>query len=59
MTGIADRRDGPPPSGLSDPLRTIGSMAVGNVLIDSAFKAPLVAVAALWALAVVLHWRGR
>lgn len=38
---------------------SIGSMAVVNVLIDSAFKAPLVAVAALWALAVVLHWRGR
>ena len=38
---------------------SIGSMAVVNVLIDSAFKTPLVAVAALWALAVVLHWRGR
>ncbi len=38
---------------------SIGSMAVVNVLIDSAFKAPLVAVAGLWGLAMVLYWRGR
>jgi hypothetical protein len=38
---------------------SIGSMAVVNVLIDSDFKVPLVAVAALWAAAMVLYWRGR
>ena len=38
---------------------SIGSMAVVNVLIDSDFKVPLVATAALWGLAIVLYWRGR
>ena len=38
---------------------SIGSMAVVNVLIDSDFKVPLVAVAGLWGLAMVLYWRGR
>lgn len=38
---------------------SIGSMAAVNVLIDSDFKVPLVAVAALWGLAMVLYWRGR
>ncbi len=38
---------------------SIGSMAVVNVLIDSDFKVPLVAVAALWGVAMVLYWRGR
>ena len=37
---------------------SIGSMAVVNVVIDSDFKVPLVAVAALWGVAMVLHWRG-
>jgi hypothetical protein len=34
-------------------------MAVVNVLIDSDFKVPLVAVAALWGVALVPYWRGR
>jgi hypothetical protein len=38
---------------------SIGSMAVVNVVIDSDFKVPLVAVAALWGVAMVLYWRGR
>lgn len=38
---------------------SVGSMAVVNVLIGSAFKVPLVTVAALWGLAVVLYWRRR
>ena len=38
---------------------SIGLMAVVNVLIDSAFKVPLVAVAGLWGVAIVLYWRGR
>ena len=38
---------------------SIGSMAVVNVLIDSDFKVPLVAVAGLWGLAMVLYSRGR
>ncbi|HEX8507895.1 MAG TPA: hypothetical protein VF635_00130 [Propionibacteriaceae bacterium] len=38
---------------------SIGSMAVVNVLIDSDFKVPLVALAALWAIALVLYRLGR
>jgi hypothetical protein len=40
-------------------IASLGSMAVVNVLIDSAFTLPLVALAALWASAVVLHGRGK
>jgi hypothetical protein len=38
---------------------SVGSMAVVNVLIDSAFASPLVVLAVLWGVAMVLHWRGR
>ena len=38
---------------------SIGSMAAVNVIIDSDFKAPLVAVAALWGFGMLLYWRGR
>jgi hypothetical protein len=40
-------------------IASLGSMALVNVLIDSAFKLPLIALAALWASAVVLHARGK
>jgi len=39
-------------------IASIGGMATVNFLIDSAFKWPLAAVAALWGLAVALSWRG-
>jgi hypothetical protein len=40
-------------------IASIGSMAGVNVLIDSDFKVPLVALAALWGLALVLYRLGR
>ena len=39
-------------------IASIGGMATVNFLIDSDFKWPLAAVAALWGLAVALSWRG-
>lgn len=38
---------------------SIGLMATVNVIIDSDFKWPLIGVAALWAAALVLFWRGK
>lgn len=38
---------------------SIGLMAVVNVIIDSDFKWPLIGVAALWAVALTLFWRGK
>ena len=40
-------------------IASIGLMAMVNILINSDFKWPLVSLAGLWALAVVLYWRGR
>lgn len=40
-------------------IASIGSMAVVNVLIDSDFKVPLIALAALWGVALVLYRLGR
>lgn len=38
---------------------SIGLMATVNVIIDSDFKWPLIGVAALWAVALALFWRGK
>ena len=38
---------------------SIGLMATVNVIIDSDFKWPLIGVAALWAMALALFWRGK
>ena len=38
---------------------SIGLMAAVNVIIDSDFKWPLIGVAALWAIALALFWRGK
>lgn len=38
---------------------SIGLMATVNVIIDSDFKWPLIGVAALWAIALGLFWRGK
>jgi len=40
-------------------LVSIGWMASVNVLLDSDFKWPLLALASLWATATILCWRGR
>lgn len=40
-------------------IASIGGMATVPFLIDSAFKWPLAAVAALWGFAVALSWRGQ
>lgn len=38
---------------------SIGLMATVNVIINSDFKWPLIGVAALWAIALGLFWRGK
>lgn len=38
---------------------SIGLMAVVNVVIDSDFKWPLIGMAALWAVALILFWKGK
>jgi hypothetical protein len=40
-------------------IASIGLMATVNVVIDSDFKWPLLGVAALWAAALALFWRGK
>lgn len=40
-------------------IASIGLMATVNVVIDSDFKWPLIGVAALWAAALVLFWKGK